>query len=93
MLKKKLFTGICLLSLLSGCVLDDLHDCPGHPDKPVLPNPPEETTLARIPKADHRIIARRQVNGNAMPRPQGFRVNLQRAHKTFPAVKDVHVDT
>ena len=38
MLKKKLFTGICLLSLLSGCVLDDLHDCPGHPDKPVLPN-------------------------------------------------------
>ena len=50
-------------------------------------------TLARIPKADHRIIARRQVNGNAMPRPQGFRVNLQRAHKTFPAVKDVHVDT
>ena len=44
MLKKKLFTGICLLSLLSGCVLDDLHDCPGHPDKPVPPNPPEETT-------------------------------------------------
>ena len=44
MLKKKLFTGICLLSLLSGCLLDDLHDCPGHPDKPVPPNPPEETT-------------------------------------------------
>lgn len=43
MLNKKLLTCICMSLFLSGCVLDELHDCPGHQDEPVPPDPVEET--------------------------------------------------